>query len=137
MQQLLVCIGTLVCMFLCSYSIASARWTSPQLDADVAQLHADVEAKAAVSLLKEKFCHSAEALSHGDLHTGVLKPLHYGWIFVVLGSGFKPLPCAFVSAAFIARVRSLPCVYSSALADIIFLGLVVQAASWSLLPAAR
>lgn len=46
------------------------RWTSPQLDDAAAGLRADVEAKAAVSVLKRKFCQNAEALIHGDLHTG-------------------------------------------------------------------
>jgi 5-methylthioribose kinase len=33
-------------------------------------MRADVEAKAAITKLKGKFCNSAEALIHGDLHTG-------------------------------------------------------------------
>jgi 5-methylthioribose kinase len=46
------------------------RWTSPQLDEAAAGLRADTEAKAAISVLKRKFCSSADALIHGDLHTG-------------------------------------------------------------------
>jgi 5-methylthioribose kinase len=48
------------------------RWTSPQLDGDVKELWADSAAKAAVSQLKLKFLSSAQALLHGDLHTGSL-----------------------------------------------------------------
>ncbi len=46
------------------------RHTSPQLDADVASLRADAQAKVAISELKRKFMTHAEALLHGDLHTG-------------------------------------------------------------------
>jgi 5-methylthioribose kinase len=49
---------------------AMNRWTSPQLDEAAAGLRADAEAKVAVSVLKRKFCSSADALIHGDLHTG-------------------------------------------------------------------
>jgi hypothetical protein len=49
---------------------AMNRWTSPQLDEAAAGLRADTEAKAAISVLKRKFCSSADALIHGDLHTG-------------------------------------------------------------------
>ena len=46
------------------------RWTSPQLDAVAASLRADGDLKVAVSRLKLKFLGAAEALIHGDLHTG-------------------------------------------------------------------
>lgn len=46
------------------------RWTSPQLDGDAAAFRADAPLKAEVQLLKLKFLTSAEALIHGDLHTG-------------------------------------------------------------------
>lgn len=46
------------------------RWTSPQLDADAARVREDGELKRAVSLLKLKFMSEAQALLHGDLHTG-------------------------------------------------------------------
>ncbi|HEY1941826.1 MAG TPA: S-methyl-5-thioribose kinase [Roseiarcus sp.] len=46
------------------------RHTSPQLDALVAQLRADVDLKVAAQHLKLKFCAHAETLLHGDLHTG-------------------------------------------------------------------
>jgi 5-methylthioribose kinase len=46
------------------------RWTSPQLDPTVAALQADGDLKVAISRLKLKFMGSAEALIHGDLHTG-------------------------------------------------------------------
>jgi 5-methylthioribose kinase len=46
------------------------RWTSPQLDGIAAQFRADNAAKAAISDLKGKFLTSAEAMIHGDLHTG-------------------------------------------------------------------
>lgn len=52
------------------YSAPLNRWTSPQLDAAAADLRGDVAAKAAAFKLKQKFCQNAEALIHGDLHTG-------------------------------------------------------------------
>src|SRR5262249_43929606 len=53
------------------YRIAERnRWTQPQLDAIAAEFRADVGLKLAISRLKVKFLSSAEALIHGDLHTG-------------------------------------------------------------------
>jgi 5-methylthioribose kinase len=46
------------------------RWTKPQLDGIAAEFCADAELKLAISRLKLKFLASAEALIHGDLHTG-------------------------------------------------------------------
>lgn len=46
------------------------RWTSPQLDGFARRWREDAELKIAVSRLKLKFLSSAEALLHGDLHTG-------------------------------------------------------------------
>lgn len=46
------------------------RWTSPQLDAAAAEFRADAELKIAVQELKWMFLTRAEALLHGDLHTG-------------------------------------------------------------------
>jgi 5-methylthioribose kinase len=46
------------------------RWTSPQLDGYAAQWRDDGDLKVAVSRLKLKFLSSAEAMLHGDLHTG-------------------------------------------------------------------
>lgn len=52
------------------------RWTTPQLDEAAAALRGDVEAKAAISVLKRKFCNNADALVHGDLHTGSIMVRH-------------------------------------------------------------
>jgi len=53
------------------YRMAPAnRWTTPQLDETAAAFRADAPLKAAVHELKLKFLSSAEALIHGDLHTG-------------------------------------------------------------------
>lgn len=46
------------------------RWTSPQLDWLAAKWREDGDLKVAVSRLKLKFMSSAEAMIHGDLHTG-------------------------------------------------------------------
>ncbi|MGJ4950387.1 S-methyl-5-thioribose kinase [Bradyrhizobium sp. HKCCYLS20291] len=46
------------------------RWTSPWLDATAADIRADLDLHVAISRLKLKFMSSAEALIHGDLHTG-------------------------------------------------------------------
>jgi len=46
------------------------RWTSPQLDGFAKRWREDVELKIAVSRLKLKFLSYAEAMLHGDLHTG-------------------------------------------------------------------
>lgn len=45
------------------------RWT-PLLEPDVRALRADSAAKAAAAALKARFATRAEALVHGDLHTG-------------------------------------------------------------------
>ena len=53
------------------YRIAEGnRWTSPQLDGWAAAIRGDAALKVAVSRLKLRFLTSAEALLHGDLHTG-------------------------------------------------------------------
>ena len=49
---------------------ANNHWTSPQLDTDVRAIRRDVALKIAISELKESFLCSAQALIHGDLHTG-------------------------------------------------------------------
>ena len=49
---------------------ANNRWTSPQLDGFAKQVREDGDLKVAISRLKMKFMGSAEALLHGDLHTG-------------------------------------------------------------------
>ena len=46
------------------------RWTTPQLDGIAKEWREDAELKVAVSRLKLKFMSSAEAMLHGDLHTG-------------------------------------------------------------------
>ncbi len=46
------------------------RWTSPQLDEMAARFRGDAELKVAVQALKEAFMGRAEALIHGDLHSG-------------------------------------------------------------------
>jgi 5-methylthioribose kinase len=46
------------------------RWTAPQLDGFADAYANDTELKAAISRLKWKFLTAAEALIHGDLHTG-------------------------------------------------------------------
>jgi 5-methylthioribose kinase len=46
------------------------RWTSPQLDGLAAELRADAALKTAVQARKHQFITCAQALIHGDLHTG-------------------------------------------------------------------
>jgi 5-methylthioribose kinase len=46
------------------------RWTTPALDDLAAAFRADKEAKIAIVELKRRFLSSAEALIHGDFHTG-------------------------------------------------------------------
>ncbi len=46
------------------------RWTTPWLDLTAADIRADLDLHVAISRLKLKFLSSAEALIHGDLHTG-------------------------------------------------------------------
>jgi 5-methylthioribose kinase len=46
------------------------RWTAPWLDATAAQFRDDLELHVAISRLKLRFLSQAEALLHGDLHTG-------------------------------------------------------------------
>jgi 5-methylthioribose kinase len=53
------------------YQIAELnRWTKPYLDPYAARWREDGDLKVAVSRLKIKFMSSAEAMIHGDLHTG-------------------------------------------------------------------
>jgi 5-methylthioribose kinase len=46
------------------------RWTSPELDEIAASFRRDTDLKIAVQRLKFKFLSAAEALIHGDLHSG-------------------------------------------------------------------
>jgi 5-methylthioribose kinase len=46
------------------------RWTSPELDETAGNFRQDTELKVAVQRLKFKFLSAAEALIHGDLHSG-------------------------------------------------------------------
>jgi 5-methylthioribose kinase len=46
------------------------RWTSPELDETAASFRRDTDLKMAVQRLKFKFLSAAEALIHGDLHSG-------------------------------------------------------------------
>ncbi|XP_007042544.2 PREDICTED: methylthioribose kinase [Theobroma cacao] len=46
------------------------RWTSPYLDHDALAVREDDILKLEVAELKSKFCERAQALIHGDLHTG-------------------------------------------------------------------
>lgn len=46
------------------------RWTTPYLDADAKAVREDNILKLEVAELKSKFCERAQALLHGDLHTG-------------------------------------------------------------------
>src|SRR5262245_53189649 len=49
---------------------ANNRWTSPWLDPIAHEFREDGDLKLAISALKLKFLSNAEALIHGDLHTG-------------------------------------------------------------------
>jgi 5-methylthioribose kinase len=46
------------------------RWTRPYLDGIAAEFRADFDLHVAISRLELKFLSSAEAMIHGDLHTG-------------------------------------------------------------------
>ncbi|CAO2814896.1 unnamed protein product [Amaranthus hypochondriacus] len=46
------------------------RWTSPHLDSDAQAVREDNVLKLEVAQLKSMFCERAQALIHGDLHTG-------------------------------------------------------------------
>lgn len=46
------------------------RWTSPQLDDIAAAVRADARLKVAAARLGQRFLSDAQALIHGDLHTG-------------------------------------------------------------------
>lgn len=85
------------------------RWTSPHLDADAAAVREDDDLKVEIAELKAKFCSNAQALLHGDLHTGsimvtpgstqVIDPEFgfYGPIGFDLGAFFGNLFLAFFS----------------------------------------
>lgn len=66
-----LCVTTEDVIFTSPYAGAPLnRWTSPELDATVASIRADGELKLAATELKLLMRSSAEALLHGDLHTG-------------------------------------------------------------------
>lgn len=46
------------------------RWSSPYLDCDAKKIREDNALKSAIGELKSKFSERAQALIHGDLHTG-------------------------------------------------------------------
>ncbi|KNA25230.1 hypothetical protein SOVF_008360 [Spinacia oleracea] len=46
------------------------RWTSPHLDYDAESVREDNDLKLEIAQLKSMFCERAQALIHGDLHTG-------------------------------------------------------------------
>ncbi|CAN0878879.1 Methylthioribose kinase [Linum grandiflorum] len=48
------------------------KWNSPHLDNDVVAVREDNQLKLEVAELKAKFCERAQALVHGDLHSGSL-----------------------------------------------------------------
>ena len=71
------CLNTELCkitedlVFTDPYRVAELnRWTSPQLDDMAAEFRADAQLKIAAQELKWMFLTRAEALLHGDLHTG-------------------------------------------------------------------
>ena len=49
---------------------ANNRWTSPQLDEQVKAIYANHAIQGEMLVMKEKFMTQAQALLHGDLHTG-------------------------------------------------------------------
>ncbi|ERN08875.1 hypothetical protein AMTR_s00015p00197590, partial [Amborella trichopoda] len=53
------------------YKIAKYNhWTSPYLDWDAEAIREDYQLKQEIAELKSMFCARAQALIHGDLHTG-------------------------------------------------------------------
>ncbi|KAK9667159.1 hypothetical protein RND81_14G237400 [Saponaria officinalis] len=52
------------------------RWTFPHLDHDAESLREDNLLKFEVAQLKSMFCERAQALIHGDLHTGSIMVTH-------------------------------------------------------------
>jgi 5-methylthioribose kinase len=52
------------------------RWTEPFLDAIAQEFRTDLDLHVAISRLKLKFLSSAEAMIHGDLHTGSVMVTH-------------------------------------------------------------
>lgn len=77
MQMALFCANTELCkitenlVFTDPWRIAeSNRWTTPQLDDAARRTREDAAFKRAVQALKLKFLSEAQALIHGDLHSG-------------------------------------------------------------------
>ncbi|XAR52877.1 S-methyl-5-thioribose kinase [Bertholletia excelsa] len=52
------------------------RWTSPYLDHDAKAVREDNTLKLEIAELKSMFCERAQALIHGDLHTGSIMVTH-------------------------------------------------------------
>jgi len=76
-RMALFCANTELCkitedlVFTDPYRVAKLnRWTAPQLDDMAAEFRQDAELKIAAQQMKLKFMGHAEALVHGDLHSG-------------------------------------------------------------------
>eukprot|EP00953_Heterococcus_sp_UTEX-ZZ885_P021626 12060-Heterococcus_DN1.PRE.1 len=83
------------------------RWTSPQLDDTVTAIRNDVDLKLAISLLKEKFLQSTEALIHGDLHTGSIMQFVALWTDGAINTGDAYPRCHFdTDTTALQRVQS-------------------------------
>lgn len=79
------------------------HWTTPQLDAYAEGLRNDSVLKLVVSKLKEKFLGHAQALLHGDLHTGSVMA-HEGSTFVIDPEFAFMGPIGFDIGAFLANL---------------------------------
>lgn len=80
------------------------NWTSPELDADVMAIRADQDWKIAVQELKLKFLSNAEALIHGDLHTGSVMVSDDGDVRVIDSEFAFYGPMGFDIGAFLANL---------------------------------
>jgi len=79
------------------------HWTSPQLDAYAEGLRGDSVLKLVVTKMKEKFLGHAQALLHGDLHTGSVMA-HEGSTFVIDPEFAFMGPIGFDIGAFLANL---------------------------------
>lgn len=79
------------------------HWTTPQLDAYAEGLRNDSVLKSVVTNMKEKFLGHAQALLHGDLHTGSVMA-HEGSTFVIDPEFAFMGPIGFDIGAFLANL---------------------------------
>lgn len=85
------------------YAAPMNRHTSPQLDNIVKEFQSDNKLKAAAAVMKSRFMTKAQALVHGDLHTGSVMASDQGTFVIDPEFAFYG-PMGFDTGAFLANL---------------------------------